>query len=453
IIPRGISRTLRFSLSLNPERSATVKRYQAPAWWYGYCEEFQAKPWLPATTRFDESSQAVLSYVREFNQKGGFEDGSVPRMNSKDPEAIKHEPGWEGEVPYAQFLSAWRTGDADDYADAMRSAWYFTDVCVDHAAKQVRMHGFTPHAFSVPMARVQACVAAYLETGDPFPLNTARSVIDTAFSTHRNSWPRLAIGRDACFIRGAVMLYRYFGIESYRELALEAIGDVLQAQRPDGSFSDQGGGAGIHMWGGYIIKPWMGLMAVGGLIDYLEIFPDEKDIAEGVKRFADWLMRERHDHDGVMGWSYQHYYNDKREYFDFYSGNTIKLPTKPLWHVEYLARIMMFTTMRYRDPSYFNAWHESHQGSEGKPIWCGDHQTAQVLQYIPWVEDNLWRVQLRENSIIASPVWLGGNTPLNAEVDTPSGKLKMTWNDDEKSVWVAETDIETSVKTDMILDS
>ncbi|MCK5845272.1 MAG: hypothetical protein KAG97_11235, partial [Victivallales bacterium] len=184
--------------------------------------------------------------------------------------------------------------------------------------------------------------------------------------------------------------------------------------------------------------------------DYLEIFPDEEEIARNVKRFADWLMRERHDHDGVMGWSYQHYYNDKRKYFDFYSGDTIELPTKPLWHVEYLARIMMFMTMRYRDASYFNAWSESHQGSEDKPVWCGDHQTAQVLQYIPWMEDNLWRVQLRENSITASPVWLGGNTPLDAVVDTPSGRLKMTWSDDGRSVQVGETGIETSVETDII---
>jgi hypothetical protein len=426
VIPRGMSRTLRFSLSLNPERSATITRYQAPAWWYGHCEEFQPKPWLPATTKFDESSKSVMEYVRKYNQKGGFEDGSIPRMNSSDPSAEQHEPGWEGEVPYAQFLRAWRSGDAEDYTDAMRSAWYFTDVCVDHAAKQVRMHGFPPPAFSVPMARVLACVAAHLETGDPFPLNTARAVIDTAFFTHRNSWPRLAVGRDACFIRGAVMLYRYFGLESYRTIARESIGDVLNSQFDDGSFGDQGGGAGIHMWGGYIVKPWMGLMAVGGLIDYLEIFPEEEEIAKGVKRFADWLMKERHDHDGVIGWSYQHYYNGTQEFFDFYANKKVELPSKPLWHVEYLARLMMFVTMRYSDPAYFNAWYVSHKASEKQPVWCGDHQTAQVLQYIPWLEDNICQARLCNGNVKTSPVSLGDNaTPLKVSIGTPNGKLQI----------------------------
>jgi hypothetical protein len=39
---------------------------------------------------------------------------------------------------------------------------------------------------------------------------------------------------------------------------------------PDGSFGDQGGGAGIHGWNAYITKPWMGLMATGGMVDYIE---------------------------------------------------------------------------------------------------------------------------------------------------------------------------------------
>src|SRR5690242_19664433 len=121
----------------------------------------------------------------------------------------RYEPGWEGELPYGQFLIAWRTGDATDYEDAMRSCWHFTDVAVDHATKLVRMHGYAGGAVAIPMARAHACVAAWLETGDPHALNTAEAIIETSFRLQKNSWPRLAVGRDGCFVRGAALLYRY----------------------------------------------------------------------------------------------------------------------------------------------------------------------------------------------------------------------------------------------------
>ena len=38
---------------------------------------------------------------------------------------------------------------------------------------------------------------AWLETGDPYLIETAQAVIDTAYWTHKNSWPRQTIGRDA----------------------------------------------------------------------------------------------------------------------------------------------------------------------------------------------------------------------------------------------------------------
>ena len=153
-------------------------------------------------------------------------------------------------MPYAQFLLAYRTGDGDDYAAALRSAYCFTDVAVDHAAKQVRMHGWPPVAFAQPMNRVLGTIAAYLETGDPYLLATAEAVVEASYRTHLNSWPRFAVGRDACYGRGAAMLYRYFGNAHFQRIARDCAMSVVQTQRQNGSFGDQGGGAGIHQWGG-----------------------------------------------------------------------------------------------------------------------------------------------------------------------------------------------------------
>ncbi|MBT4820224.1 MAG: hypothetical protein HON70_31235, partial [Lentisphaerae bacterium] len=421
---RGMSRSLSFSFSLNAERAPTVVRYLPPAWWYGACEELVPAPLLPAVTDLQEACDSAREWCRKTIRRGGFEDGAMARGAAPE-NPPPYEAGWEGEVPYAQFLSAWTTGDAGEYDDAMHAATYFTDVCIDHAAKQVRMHGWPPDAFALPMARIHACLAAYLETGDRFFRQAAESVIQTAYSTHKNSWPRMTIGRDACFIRGAVLLYRYLGSPHYRDIARDSLDDVAASQKPDGSFGDQGGGAGIHAWAAYITKPWMGCMAIGGAIDWLELVPNDTPIADMVKRFADWLMRERFDHDGIMGWSYQHDYRGGRDFLNI-TGEIIQLPGSALWHRDYLARVLTFCALRYDEPAYFDAWHESFMGA-GQTV-RDDHAFAQTLQFVPWVEAHLWDAELSAEGVQAKPAWLGERTPCQATISTPEGPVLCAWN-------------------------
>lgn len=420
VVPRGMSRTLRFSGSLG-DRSPRVVRYLAPAWWYGACEEFLPEALLPVSDACDAETAKAAKWARDHIVRHGFEDGSLPRGSAariSDPTA-RCEPGWEGEVPYAQFLGAWRTGDLEDYECAMRSAYHFTDVAVDHAAKAVRMHGYPDLAFSVPMNRMQGTIAAYLETGDSHLLETARAVTANSHWTHLNSWPRMAVGRDACYIRSAVLLYRYFGEEFYRQQAHEACLHVAHSQRPNGSFGDQGGGAGIHQWGGYISKPWMGLLALGGVLDYLELFPDSPQLQTCVKKFADWLMSERFDHDGVMGWSYQHEFDGGRQHYCPTTARATQLPSPTLWHQDSFGRLLLYCTLRYDDPSYFEAWVESRT----QPMEFGDHSTAASLQFVPWVQAKLWNARLTPEGISYSPAYQGEATAPSAIILTPSGPM------------------------------
>lgn len=434
VFPRGMARTVRFSFSLSP-RSPKVVRYIAPAWWYGMCEEFMPEALLPVSNEYDKLIHSARKWIKEYIVKGGFEDGSVPRHSGKIEGSTRYEPGWEGEMPGTQFLCAWRTGDAEDYDMAMRSAYVFTDVYVDHAAKAVRMHGYPPHAFSVPMARVHGSVIAYLETGDTYLLDTARSIIETAYWTHKNSWPRMCVGRDACFIRGAVMLYRYFDDQHFRDIARDSIKDVIASQKPDGSFGDQGGGTGIHQLGAYITKPWMGFMAMGGVIDYLELFPEEQEMLESVKKYGDWLMKERFDHNGVMGWSYQHNFNGGTRFRDAYSWEwtNLKQPGEKLWHQEYLARFMGFCSSRFNDPSYFDAWAESYSAVYGEnPVVGSDHAATQIFQFIPWLQAKLWNASVMEEGIEVRPANYGSRMPKEGRIITPYGEVELKWNEDGK---------------------
>jgi hypothetical protein len=422
LFPRGMARTIRFSLSLSADRSPRVVRYLAPAWWYGLCEEFSPAPLLPVSNEYDVSLAASRDYLHQTTQAGGFEDGCMSRHTY--PEGGRGEPSWEGEVPYTQFLYAWRKGGFDDYDLAMRAAWFISDVIVDHAALALRMHGYGNHAFALPMQRIHATVAAFLETGDPYLWNTACAVLDNAYWVHKNSWPRMAVGRDACFIRGAVFLYRYFGDEHYRRMARDAAGDVVAVQRENGTFGDQGGGAGIHAWAAYITKPWMACMALGGLIDYLEVVGDDEVLLGAVKKFADWLLASRFDHHGVQGWSYQHDYNRTRKFFDFYSAKWTDLPSESLWHSDYFARLLPFCSLRFKDPVYFDAWAESYRAAPRKRNT--DHESAQTQQYLTWLQDRLWNVRPGGNGFVAAPAWWGEKTPKTGRVETPGGVCTLT---------------------------
>lgn len=432
--PRGMSRTIRFRVSLNSERSPRMARYLAPAWWYGVCEDFWVKPYLPVSDEFEKLNKGYARCGNEYVRRGGFEDGSIPRGMSFNGGPDHPEPGWEGEAPYGMLLYAWRSGDPETYDTAMRASWYITDVIVDHAAMQLRMHGYGPNAFAVPGNRVLASIGAWLETGDPYLIDTARSVVHTTHSIEKNSWPRLAVGRDACYLRSAVMLHRYLGTDCYLEIAREGIRHVIESQREDGSFGDQGGGARIHQFSSYVAKPWMAFMAVGGVLDYLELYPDDDaDAVACVRRLADWLMRERYAHaDGYTGISYQHAYDGKPEFCDATGVNAapLKTPENKIWHMEYMARFYMYCTLRFRDAAYFDAWWQNSQARHGDgTIEGGDHSIAQALQYVPRLQAWLWNATVDETGIRAKPVWVGGHTPIRASILGPDGPVEAEWVD------------------------
>ncbi len=423
-ILRGMSRTLRFSLSLS-NRSPRVVRFLAPDWWYGLCEEFTPTATLPVRGGTEESIMAARDWIRQSTEEGGFEDGSVARGGKRRQSGDKLEPGWEGEIPYALFLSAWRYGDAEDHQRALRSAYHFSDVVVDHAAKLVRMHGYPPIAFALPMNRLQGTLAAFLETGDDFLLDTAEKVVEAANRQHHNAWPRMAVGRDACYIRSAVMLYRYTGYRHFRDMALKGSLTVAQSQRENGSFGDQGGGSGIHQWSGYITKPWMGLLAINGLIDYLEVVGPRPELEACVKRFADWLMAERTQREGALTWGYQHDYRGERLHQQNQNAPIVELPSKSIWHQDNLARLMGYCALRYNRSEYLEAWAESFAAA-GLP--AGDHSSSASLQFLPWIQSALWQAVPDPTGLLnLRAVWHGQRTMPAATIRTPEGPRDVCW--------------------------
>ena len=428
-IPRGMARTLRFSLSLNPQRSPVVARYLAPAWWHGLCEDLQPRPVLPVSNEYDATLEACDLWAADFATDRGFEDGSLPRSASHGM-AQQPEPGWEGEVPYALLMHAWRTGRGDTYERALRSCYQYTDVAVDHAAQMVRMHAYPPPCFSVPMNRVHACVAAWLETGDPYLIDTARAVTDTSYWTHKNSWPRQTIGRDASFGRGAAYLFRYLGDEHYLDMAADVARHTAHSQRPDGSYGQQAGGTGMHGEGGYITKPWMGFIASTAIVDVLELGVDDPLLREAVRKFGHWVMEERYEHeDGVWGIDYMHYYDGQPRNFSFATDEWVPLKTgKGVWRLDYQARLLVYCAVEFGDASYFDAWAEVY--AVDPVARHSDHDVAQSLQYVSWVKDCLWNARLENGQVVVEPLLMGPRTPVRGVVHGPAGDVELAWRPD-----------------------
>jgi hypothetical protein len=228
------------------------------------------------------------------------------------------------------------------------------------------------------------------------------------------------------------MLYRYFANDHFRRIAFEGALSVAQSQRENGSFGDQGGGAGIHQWGAYITKPWMAMLATAGVLDYLDLFPDEEPLRRCILRAGDWLMRIRWTRDGFTGWSYQHDFNGKPEFFDFHHNRWTTLPHAYPWHQENLGRVLAYCTLQTDDSAYLDAWAESFATHAAREGGGGDHTVSAAFQYLPRIQAALWRATLTCDGVAVRPFRFGDRTPPDGLVHGPAGALALHWDADGK---------------------
>jgi hypothetical protein len=232
-------------------------------------------------------------------------------------------------------------------------------------------------------------------------------------------------------------LYRYLGDEHYRVLARDFIHDVGVSQWPNGAFGDQGGGAGVHGAAAYLAKPWMGCLATMGVLDYLELFPDDGEAQAIVQKFVDWLMGERAprhrrgEQDAIVGrgWTYMHNFKGK-------TLPGITMPDGPttgrhLSHLEYLARLLPWFSFRTGDAQYFDAYLES-AAAETSARTASYWEGVSVLLFLPWLQDRLWEARLTADGVTVRPSYFGDRTPKTGTIDTPDGPVTLTWTTPNK---------------------
>jgi hypothetical protein len=168
-------------------------------------------------------------------------------------------------------------------------------------------------------------------------------------------------------------------------------------------------------------------------------------LLDTVKGFADWLMAARFDHDGVMGWSYQHDFDGQLRYYEMYSAQWVDLPGPGLWHQETLARLLTFCTLRFGDPAYMDAWAESYSGvNYTSKAPTHDYAVTAVLQCLPWVQAKLWRARLGEKGIRIQPLHFGPRTPQQGRLMTPEGWVEVEWNDEGQVIAPPQIEVDAS---------
>ncbi len=417
IFPKGMARSVRVVAALNDARP-DVARYLAPDWWYGMCEEFAEAPLLPVRDHTWQTVEKSLEYYHKRHHANCFDDGAIHRGGP----FLNTEPGWEGEAPHAQLTGAYLTGDADDYSLAMRSAYHVADVAVDKTIFAVRMHGYVPPAQSLPMQRSMGIVAGYLETGDPYLMETARAVSETALWWDAYNWPRRSYGRDAAYIRSLVHLYRFTGEKHYLDKAHEGLTRLIACQLPDGSFADQGDTTGIHAAMNLIVKPWMGSIATEAMIDYHR-WTDDPEVERAALKFARWLLTCRVEGEQGKHWVYQVSYAGKDVGYRM-GGKPYDL-SRSRWHVEYLAKILAWAAMQTGEAAFYDAWFEAYAPHAEEPDdW--DHGANKVLTNLPWQRQYLWAVLPSARGPLAlSQTHLASDLEA-ATVSTPAGRQVIT---------------------------
>jgi hypothetical protein len=87
--------------------------------------------------------------------------------------------------------------------------------------------------------------------------------------------------------------------------------------------------------------------------------------------------------------------------------------------MDYFARLMTFCSMRWNDPSYYDAWVESYDASTQRN---GDHSFAQTTQYVPWAQAMTWNARLAaDGRVVVRPLPIGSRAPERGWVMTPQG--------------------------------
>jgi len=428
LFPNGVARSVRFCLSMG-EAPARVERYVLPYWWYGLMAEMTPNSYLPVRDEQDSAVDFGTWGLINRQRRGCFDDGAVLRYSSKN------EDGWEGETPYNLIRSFYRDPGVDLWERSLSNTYHIADIAVYHIDFIMRMHGYESHAIAPPMNRSNGLLQGYLETGDPYLLETCENLAMASAALDSSNWPRRSYGRDAMFIRGLILLDDYLPGRGHAVRAREALGRLMQCLRPDGCVSQQSGTVGsLHGTVNENVCVWQNFHILEPVMDWLERYPEDEKLTGFFRTICEWLasvfVRE-----GDYGyWPNSMSSGDNERH----AINKQPFPNGTLG-IPYAAKSMLMASMLFEDPKYLQMWERNlkwyrKQGALPPPAsQCersdierstSDHVMNKSCESILWHQINRWRARWVDGEVQVAPYVLP-DEELCATIVTPAGFQKM----------------------------
>jgi transglutaminase-like putative cysteine protease len=248
----GFARTVRFQVSLS-DAPPVIARYVAPAWWYALSDEPWPGGWLPVSGACAPVAQTVCDLVRTEMYRGSFLGGSGAPPCAWGVKG-QNAGGNDGDAGYGLFQNYYFTGRPEYLADALNFSYFWADLMVDHTDFSIRQWvggwGWKTCAYS----KFRDLIFAYLETGDPYLLDTAEMAAAAYWAWYRANWPRCAVGRDNFELGAWALLWRFFDDPHARERTHEFVRMNAVVLKSRGSIGGQIG-CGPHP--GYVSALFM----------------------------------------------------------------------------------------------------------------------------------------------------------------------------------------------------
>lgn len=241
VLPPGVSRSFWFTMGLDgvcPE----VARYRVPPAWYERCGEIECATPGPAAAM----AGRTVALIRRYTKRGGIDTGMLwryLRRDERENRPYQDGPEWDATAASGLFKYAFQTGanPAKVWEPNLQHVYHAADVSIYHGSWMPRLECSAELTAPISKYRAGGMVHGYLETGDPYLLEMARSVIGVGMAAEWANEPRHYIGRDAYPVAGMMTLWDYSADQLYLDFARQTIRRLVATQNDDGSFSGQGG--------------------------------------------------------------------------------------------------------------------------------------------------------------------------------------------------------------------
>ena len=265
---QGMARSVSWEVKLgggNP----SISRYVAPKEWYAANCEFTPFPVEAKEGEFTRLSKIAAEAIYRNNIHGEFSSGAIYRYLDNYGKGC-YELSMDANEGRSLFRRAYWDADPRWYELAVRNAYFSADIATDHTRDLVHYHGdkYPWTTYSLIYMRFSGIPMGYLETGDPYLLETAEAIARNFNSQHTQNWPRKGIGRDADPLIGFMILWEYTGKEEYFEFARKFAGNVAAVIGEDGLYLSGSGVGPLMGCNAGAGTSWNGSHFLSGLTEY-----------------------------------------------------------------------------------------------------------------------------------------------------------------------------------------